>query len=181
MKLVKLFKNVQLYYSLPMYAILICPFLIMLIGCRLISEPEDIITGFYFFIPLLIIFSLLSAVFSAFYITSNNDMIAASNNVSFRTRALNLLICSVIISVLASGLYILSAGLIEMYLNGQGLKGNDAYKKFMLSSMVNNCFFVGSTKLKNFLSGAIVYELVFVCGAALHYIMKGAAKLRLKR
>lgn len=179
MKLFKLFKNVQLYYCLPMYVIVLCPFLIMFIGCRFIAAPDDVVAGFDFFVPLLVAFSLISVVCAAFYITSNSDMIAASNNVSFRSRALNLLICSVLLSSLAAGAYVISAGIVQSYLNGLGFDGNTAYKTFMLRSKVNVCFFDGSSVCDNFFSGAAVYELVFICCAAIHYIMRCSEKLRL--
>lgn len=158
MKTLALLKNIQKYYCLMIYGFVLCLYAVITFSVSL-SADLDVTVAYEFVIPIVLAVSCIMTAVCAYSVYSNSFSLAAAVNIPRKNSLGCIFISTLIMTVFISGAYMLWLYGVECYLNNKEMSGTIAYNELAEHSMILNLFFSGS-KLMNFLSSVIFYELI---------------------
>lgn len=170
MKTLALLKNIQKYYCLMIYVFVICLYAVITFSVSF-SADIDVTAAYEIVIPALLAASCIMTAVCACSVYTNSFSLAAAENIPRKNSLGCIFISTLIMTAFISGVYMLWLYGAEWYLNNKGMYGTIAYNELAEHSVILNLFFSGS-KLMNFLSSAIFYELISLSALLVSIMIK---------
>ena len=170
MKTLTLLKNIQKYYCLMIYGFVLCLYAVITFSVSL-SVDIDATVVYELVIPVVLAASCIMTAVCAYSVYSNSFSLAAALNIPRKNSLGCIFISTLIMTVFISGIYMLWLYGAQLYLNSKGMSGTISYNELAEHSMILNLFFSGS-KLMNFLSSVIFYELISLSALIVSIMIK---------
>lgn len=162
-KTLTLFKTIQRYYCLVIYAFMLCLYGVITVSAFLCGSG-DMAIACDFVLPLLLIASCVVTAVCAYVVCTNTIQITCAQNIPRKCGIGCVLLSMITMSVFVSGGYLLWLRVIELMCGSSA--GSVEYELLEQRSQIFDIFFSGS-RLGSFVSAMMFFAIIFFLSALL--------------
>ncbi len=167
-KTLTLFKAIQRYYCLVIYAFMLCLYGVITISAFLCGSG-DMAIACDFVLPLLLIASCVVTAVCAYVVCTNTIQITCAQNTPRKCGIACMLLSMITMSVFVSGGYLLWLRVIELMCGSSA--GSVEYELLEQRSQIFDIFFSGS-RLGSFVSAMMFFAIIFLSALLLSVVIK---------
>lgn len=163
-KTLTLFKTIQRYYCLVIYAFVLCLYGVITFSIYL-NSGNDVAYAYEVVMPLTLAASIVAAAVGTYIIYANSEKISAANSLSKRNTIGCIFLSVIAMALIISAVYTLWIFAAERSLN------RHMFNKLVMKASVLDLFFKGSA-LKSYLSAALYFTLVSLASLVISTLIK---------